>query len=224
MGRFARWEGALPAITLVDNDSRNTSSGVSSVTYSGKAFGTASPSRVLFVCLGHIANSPVSAVTIGGVSATLIRHQDTVQGVYYADIWCAKVPTGTSGNVVISGASGITYSGIGVYSATGLISMTPFDTFGGRNAPSNPRIINYNIDIPNNGICLATIFSVDGNGTVFAGTWSGITKDYGATVGGLAGSTYSSAHYTGSTPATGASFSCQTMANSSSAGVAASFR
>lgn len=195
----------LPTLTFTGNATQATSS-VSSVTYSSMSLGPDHPTRSIFVCLGLIATTYPSTMTIGGVPATLLIRQTTS---YCCDIWVARVPSGTSGNITFNGTN-INYSGIGVYASNGLLSLTPFDTFGA--VSSNPT--NYSIDIPANGICLATLFSAAGSGTPVYGTWSGsdITKDYGAnaSTGTSPNSTYTGAHYTGTTPITGKTFSCQT--------------
>jgi len=113
-------------ITLVDHQS---GSGKDNATYT---FGEAWTGRVIAVGISYAAGAVISSVTIGGVSATKQVAQTENDGIFgeshNAEIWTATVPTGTSGNITCTLASG-SYVGfaMSVYSI-GTVSETPTDS------------------------------------------------------------------------------------------------
>lgn len=129
-------------------------------------FGVEAPNRYLAaaVSAGHTGGA-VTGITIGGVAAAEVAVFDS--GFNHASIWVALVPTGTSGNVVVSYAGGSIGGfdvGVGLYALTGNASPTP--TVIGQAASS------VTIAAPGSSAVIAAAFVSSG-----AITWSGLTDD-----------------------------------------------
>lgn len=109
-------------------------------TFASQSFGAAHPSRLL-ACLaffaGNGADRTLASATIGGVSATIVvQNTDTtpINGRTAALIQ-AEVPTGTSGDVVITASGSCLRCGIALYRIINLKSATAEDTTGTVNDP-----------------------------------------------------------------------------------------
>lgn len=78
---------------------------VSGHTFGGLMFGPAAANRVIFAFFFREASggTALSAVTIGGQTATLIESQ-VLNTSRTLEVWKAGVPTGLSGDVVVTGA------------------------------------------------------------------------------------------------------------------------
>jgi hypothetical protein len=104
--------------------------GASPVTVvTGADLGTAAADRVIILTYAHTSSGGArlpTAVTIGGVSATLVGFNRDAATNPNASIWYAAVPTGTTGNIVVTASSAnLNDHVIGVYRATGLYSAVP---------------------------------------------------------------------------------------------------
>ena len=101
------------------NDITNTTT----YTFSSVSFGAADPTRIIVVVESGTriaaAGQSASTVTIGGVSATNVATANIVNtgatGAENVAIWAAAVPTGTSGNIVVTYANSHDNCGIQVY-------------------------------------------------------------------------------------------------------------
>lgn len=135
-------------------------------TFTARAIGAADIGRRIFVAATSSAtsiNAHVSAVTIGGVSATIHAEAgntgNTRNGV--VAIASAIVPSGTTADVVVTHTADLGVllgCHISVYRATGLVSGTPFDTATTDNAG------NLLLDIPVRGFVIACAATVSGPG------------------------------------------------------------
>lgn len=135
-------------------------------TFTAQAIGVAAANRRVFVSATSSAtsiNANISAVTIGGVAATIhaatANTGNTRNGV--VAIASAIVPSGTTADVVVTHTTDIGVllgCHISVYRATGLTSGTPFDTATTDNAG------NLLIDIPVRGFVIACAATVSGPG------------------------------------------------------------
>ncbi len=76
----------------------------SSYTFTAVDIGTAHASRLVIVGVSTQTSDP-TAVTVGGVSATKVVEGNTGNG--QAEIWQAAVPTGTTGDIVVTAASAV---------------------------------------------------------------------------------------------------------------------
>lgn len=142
-----------------------------SYTFASTPFGAASSRRYVLVAISG-AGSPVgSTVTFGGVAATQIFNALSPQW------WLALVPTGTSGDIVITNGSGTSNNcKIAVWAVYHLKNLTPTDSAvidGGSNL--SPQ----NIDVQHRGLVLA---AADGAALHTNISWTGITEAGEATV------------------------------------------
>jgi hypothetical protein len=98
----------------------NTSNNYTTTTWTAVSIGAAAPNRFVIVSL-HTDPGTVTptAVTIGGVSATLLQANDGV------GLFIALVPTGTTASIAIAFSGASTRHAIGVWSVTGLSRATP---------------------------------------------------------------------------------------------------
>jgi len=163
-------------ITLAFQEADNSTSNLTTYTFSGKALGTAASNRQIVVLVsGHgTSNTTVSTVTVGGVSATELVYAQQATGTQIKAIWIASVPTGTTGDVVVTFAAGKGSCGIGVYALYGASSSahaTQTDT------TYSTDTVSVSIDVPAGGVCFAI-----GTGTAIdaSTTWTGLTEDYDA--------------------------------------------
>lgn len=145
----------------------STSSGAGSITFSftGKQFGKEDADRHL-LCLSAFGGSSAqpSSCTIGGVSATLVAG-DT--GVRRSQIWRAHVPTGTSGNVVISGTSGANGCGFLLYSIYPLRNTSAVSTLTSSG----------NLTIPSGGVGIGAAMDSVVSGNPLSIVWTGLIGD-----------------------------------------------
>lgn len=159
---------ALASISLADT----ATSALDQTTYTFTvSFGSVAPGRLIVVGVGTRFNGQsVSALTIGGISATRVKSQESTFNS--AELWAAYVPTGTSGNVVVTWSAATTKCAISVYRLLNLQSSTPTDTAGSTTDP-----LSVIIGVKDGGVVVA--FSFGGvNGT---NTWTGLTEDADAT-------------------------------------------
>lgn len=100
-------------------------------TFTGQRIGPARSGRRVIVgtVQARSTNTTGVSMTIGGVSATLLKRQATNNGT--AEIWMATVPTGTTASVVMTWSDAIGRCGITVWQVPSLNSDTPLDTDGG---------------------------------------------------------------------------------------------
>ena len=161
------------AISLTDNTVNG--SNLTTYTFSSQSLGTAAASRQIVV--GVIASGAgpartVSSLTIGGVSASLIKAQ-TGQSEGNTEIWSAAVPSGTTGDVVVVLSSGWNRCGFGVWRMTGA-STSASDTGG---SVANP--LNDSLDIPANGGAIG----LSHNQLDATTDWTNLDEDYDEEVG-----------------------------------------
>ena len=114
--------GAGRTITVVQTDTgADTTNSQAVTTFSGKSLGVAAADRVVVVGVsGWATNFAVSSLTIGGVSAAAVV--SLANGFDIVEMWSAVVPTGTTGDVVVTFAGGQDACGIDVlamYNANG---------------------------------------------------------------------------------------------------------
>lgn len=76
-------------------------------TSSAVSLGSADADRKIVACVSYRSSETgksLDVMTIGGVSATLLHDQEVSSGsnYFYSSVWIASVPTGATGDVVIS--------------------------------------------------------------------------------------------------------------------------
>jgi hypothetical protein len=179
----APFPGGNAALTQVFTGNAGTTSATGSFTASGISFGAAAPNRSMacFVStISGVGNIPTS-VTIGGVAATEVVA--VLNGNDRIGLWMASVPTGATGNVVVSVAGSFSCR-IMLYAIYGLSSLTPAQT-----ASSTATPLTDSVTVNGGGVVIAGAVSQAGA----SAAWTGLTQDVFATSGVVA---YTSASLT----------------------------
>jgi hypothetical protein len=159
--------GTLTGTWVASDD---VSSPANQHTFSGMNFGTAAANRLLIVAACSSGNSPApaSSVTIGGVSATLVKSVSGSQFVS-ASLWQALVPSGTSGTVVVNWSGTASCAGIGIWSVQ-------TDTQGAQNSGSSTGSSIAAV-VPTSGYGIVA-YQVNCNTTITGVAPSNFTEDY----------------------------------------------
>lgn len=176
---FANKTSAKVAASVAD------AGGTSPHTFSSANFGLAFSDRVLIACTclrGNAASGMnVTGVTIGGVSAVGNDNGEFLAAgpCIGTGIFAAAVPSGTSGDVVVTwSGQAANASGLILLSVSG-ISTTAFaqasQVFGGGGGTSAANTL----DIPSNGLQIWN----SGHSNTNAATFSGVTERAALTVG-----------------------------------------
>lgn len=160
----------MPGFVMVDAAVRVTSTDHGTSANGTYTFGTAASDRIIVLGVSYIAGvgNAISAITIGGISATRIVKVNFV-GADTSEIWAAAVPTGTTGNITVT-ASAITAVGISVYAMTGASSSAAFNT-----ATSTGSGVSLSLNVPASGAAVGIATAVTAGATTFA--WTGLTED-----------------------------------------------
>ena len=203
--------GNSPA-TVTFTDSSVDATDATIYTFSAQSLGTAAGNRKTVVAAyGSIGSTSVLALVVNGVSASLAASAAFSTGTI--ELWEAAVPTGTSGDIVVTWLGAQSRCGIGVWAVYGG-NATPFDTAvdisGG-----DPMGLQINVDT--GGVLIAAAFN--SNGSTF--TWGGIDEDYDEAVEGANTQTGASRAFTNF--AFNHSVSCNPSSSSDQALVAASW-
>ena len=149
-------------------------------TFSNENLGVADANRHIICAVFHRATAidrTLSSVTIGGVTATISAEanaNDSPNSTLSA-IVIAKVPSGTTGDVVVTFSGGVIRCGIALYRVV-LASVTASDSEVDETYAVSTSVT---IDVPAIGILIAT----SGGGTT-SDVWSGVTEDYSTNVEG----------------------------------------
>lgn len=178
----AYWQSRLQISTasavVLTYDSQNSASpAASSYTFTAQAIGTASSDRFVIVgiSVGSSTGSTLTSVTIGGVTASLLKGASPGSGAE-VDLWGATVPTGTTGNIVITfGYTAVTVS-ISVWDIKGLNSTTPTNTYNASGA--NPLIVS--ADVSAGGVAIGMVGNLN-NAAATSWSWTNLTKNGGDT-------------------------------------------
>jgi len=196
----------------------NSSSSLTTYTFPAQSLGAADPGRRIVVAAsGQRLGSPsgVSSLTIGGVSASPVVARQTGNGNdHTVEFWAAAVPTGTSGNVVVTFNAGHLRCHVSVFRLLDA-AATAHDT---DSATNSSAAVSASIDIPAGGVALAAAF--DNGNTSYA--WTNLTERWDIGSGSL--NTFSSAADAFASAQTGLSITAtQASNNAPQALVVASF-
>lgn len=153
---------------------------VGGFTESAFSIGAASADRRIFVgALARTANSattsPVSAMTIGGVTATKHVEKGTASGPYNfaSALFSAVVPTGTLADFVLTISPTLSWGEFGVWAVTGGTGMVSATASDGDRGAASP--ITCDVSCGTSGKMLACGCSNPAGGT--AAAWTGIYED-----------------------------------------------
>lgn len=153
-------------------------------TYSSVSLGAAAADRYILVgtsgAAAGIGATVVSSLTIGGVTATELVTLDhrVDDGQYHSGFFGATVPTGTSGDIVVTWTATMSQNGIGVWRLTGA-NTTPHDS---ATDPLPAGGLTVDVDVEAGG----AIFGYCSTDATAAGRfiWTGLTEDFDEVVDG----------------------------------------
>lgn len=169
-------------------------------TFSAQNLGTADADRYIIVCASGRSNATgrtISTITIGGVSATIVcsatRDDGGINSIAIA-IAIAAVPTGTTGDIVVTYSGSMLRSAIQAYRAVDINSATPTDTVTsntGTTATSAGAL-----DVAAGGFAIGCCtFAYATSAT--SSSWSELTEDHDVVVETFFGAGSSSKTYVG---------------------------
>lgn len=165
--------GGDATITCTASDAQVAPS--TSYSFTSQSFGSADATRQMIcgVVTERTGASPatVSAMTIGGVSASLA--QAVSNGSETAELWVAAVPTGTSGTVAITFAASAAAVGIGLWA---VITGSGTKTDSGSDSDSNPAT--FDLDIAAGGVAVAIVNHRSNVDATF--TWLNVSDSAGS--------------------------------------------
>lgn len=109
---------SAPTLVVLDNKQQTNAAGAATYTHTGVNLGPAHATRlILIACLHRGAN--VSAVSIGGVNAEILTGPPSVSPGPRGQLVAAVVPSGTTGDVVITYSAATVLSTIEVFEMVG---------------------------------------------------------------------------------------------------------
>lgn len=165
--RYKRPAGATATLPLLTfKNVQSDTSDASSYSFTGLDFGTADSTRLIVVGVTAALVGNITAVDIGGVSAT------AVSGSFTSNLWYASVPSGATGDIVVTcggSASNCTISWYVCYTST------PTPASEGANDISSGSGTSTPITIPTGGFAISCAWSVDTTDRV--ATWTYLTKN-----------------------------------------------
>jgi len=180
-------DASLDPFALTYRDSVGDTASLTTYTFSGRALGAAPTGANVRYILIPVATpggtQTVSSMTVGGVSAALVSGAISSAGGAHQEIWIANVPTGTTGDVVVTWSAAIGGCGIGVYSLLNPASSTATDT---ATAIHSSGVVTLTLDIPTGGAAIAVTLAQE---TVLPTiTWTGTASpsenyDFDADIG-----------------------------------------
>lgn len=153
----------MATLEYITNENWVPTGAVASKTFSGVSLGAADPNRIIVItgCFGTAAGGEsISSATIGGVAATI-----GTGGGYggsgddgMSRIFWAKVPTGTTGDVVINFSGNATDGCIGVFRVIA-DSISAFDSDTLNENTADP--INLSVDVEAGGFIVGFLNNKD---------------------------------------------------------------
>ena len=163
--------GSAVTVDFTANDS--DSSDTTEYTFSSQSFGAADSDRKMvvgIVCYDDSPGTRVSAVTLGGVAANLVSGMIGAGATMTTEIWEADVPTGTTGDVVVTWAATVKSCGIGLWRLIGANSRP----YGSGTTTADPGVLS--TDIPAGGVAIG--MSATGSGAGVTWTWTNLTENF----------------------------------------------
>lgn len=152
----------------------NSTTDASSYTFSSVSLGTADADRHILVATGARASSArtITGVTIAGISATELRDSSADQT--NGSLWIAAVPSGTTGNIVLTYSGTMVRAHIAVFRLVG-INPTPVDVDSHGIAGSSSAARTVTLDSVAGGYAVGAYVA---SGASTTASWSGVTEDY----------------------------------------------
>lgn len=161
--------GALVDVTISYRSQSSNTSDLSTYTFSSLDIGTAGMRHVVVGVVSSGTSPSISSVTVAGVSATAMLEQ--AESNLKIGLWIASVPTGTTGDVVVTHTGSMLRCGVIVWAVYDLSSTTPTATASDATPALSQSLT---INAGGVGIGLADGYQ---NGSTASWTWTGLTED-----------------------------------------------
>ncbi len=185
-------------------------------TFSAQSFGPESSDRHIIVTVVSRksgASTTISGITIGGVTATIVRQvTNTVTNTDVAGIAIASVPTGATGDIVVTFGATMVRCAIGVYIARNLTSITSSDNDS--STAADPTVT---LDIPADGFAIGVGLTAAAS----SAAWTGLNENFDSTLESFV--TYTGAMKNFPAEATGETITIDFGSSTESVGVFASW-
>lgn len=142
-------------------------------TYTGVSIGDAASDRIVFAALTHdnLTSGITYTCTIAGLTATEVLSVE-FSGADYVSFFAATVPTGTTATIVFTSSDSMTTnSGMHVWVARGLQSITPYSSGSDTGPSPGLASVTVNIGTTYNATIAASI-----NGSATTVTWTNATE------------------------------------------------
>lgn len=170
------WVSVGATISITYNALASSTTDLTEYTFSAVALGDEAANRKIVVTILGRSTNPstrtISSVTVAGVAATeAVSVSNTIGN--RAAIYVADVPTGTTGDIVVTFDLGMQNCSVGSYAMYGAGSSTPTDT-----ATDIASAFSQTLDVPAGGAAFA-VAGVQANTTT---TWAGLTERYDTAV------------------------------------------
>lgn len=151
----------------------SSTSDLATYTFSSQDLGDAASDRQIIVAAqGRGASATrISSITVGGVETIIVDRVNSASGSNAAAIAMALVPTGTTGDVVVTFGVGVLRCAIQVWRATSAALYAAKTS-----TADDPTASLY---IPANGFVVAA--AISGNAST-TGAWSGVDENYNTVV------------------------------------------
>lgn len=141
--------------------------GQTTYTFSAQDIGAAASDRYVVVGIAARGQASISSVTIGGVSATKIKEQGNTD---VAGLYIAAVPSGTTGDVVVTLPGAGLRAAIGVWALYGLSGSGAAETTA--SSTSDPATLSLTTS-PN-----AIVIGLAYNDSALSFSWVGLTENF----------------------------------------------
>ena len=175
------------SISFVDRDTQDHSS-QSVYTFTAKALGAAAVNRYILVGIFSWKYTPrtITAVTVGGIAAQIVPGQSSSGHVFCA-FAVAKVPTGTTGDIVVTFSGTTDNCQLGVWRVLNQAAWALLTDFNESN-----NSFSMSATIPKNGVAAALTYMTFINFDASV-TWTNLTENWENTTSDSSNDNYSGA-------------------------------
>lgn len=164
--------GGGSSVTIQYGSTSSSGANATSYSFPGMSLGPAATGRIICAAIATSATAVTfNTVAIGGISATQQVHSTNATAASVGDIWCAVVPTGTTGTVSWNCSATCARGYASTYAIYGSssITKTASNTGGGASTPYSASLT-----IASNNVAIGICVTNDGNVPT---TWTNMTKD-----------------------------------------------
>lgn len=148
-----------------------------SYTFSSQSLGTADADR--YIVVSAIARKAgagftLTGITVGGIEADIVKQvTNTITNSDCAALVIAAVPTGTTGDVVVTWSTTVLRCAIGMWRLVGIESAIPYDSDS--STAADPSVA---LDVLENGVAIGAGLTAASS----SATWTGLTENFDGTL------------------------------------------